>query len=189
MRNSEKCDFGVAGLHRVNPPARERLPQHEPVGGIVVDNQHMQPVDLARSGDRYRLPVPDLKSGDELKTASLALLALRPDAAAHHAHDALGNGKAQPCAAMLARDGGVGLRERIEDGVNLIGGNTRTRIADAKMQSGRFAFLHVEGHLQRNFAGFRKLDRVADQIHQNLLQALRIAYQLAGHVGVNRVRR
>src|SRR5207247_110947 len=99
----------------------------------------------------------------EIERRSLARLGFDPDAPTVHLDDALGDRQAETGSALLARDRAVGLLELLEN-LGLIGrGNTGSRVA----YRNRERPVRREGS-DRDLALVGELDRVADQVEQDL---------------------
>ena len=120
-----------------------QLPQHlfedAAVGGVVIDHEHrqvVQPFRLRRRRPGHRA-VRQAEAGREVEGAALADRALDPDPAAHHLHQLRGDGQAQAGAAVLARGGGVGLGEGLEDQPLLFGRDADAGVAHLEMQKWR----------------------------------------------------
>ena len=109
----------------------------QPVRGVVVHDQHGQAVDLGRlapasAAAPARAPA---EAGGEVERAALADLALHPDAPAHQL-DQLGRDRqAQPGAAVLPGGRGVGLGERLEERLLLLGRDADAGVADGEVQA------------------------------------------------------
>ena len=69
-----------------------------------------------------------------MEGAALADFALHPEAAAHQSHELRRDGEAQPGAAIRARRGAVGLRERLEDTFLTVQRDADARIRDREVQ-------------------------------------------------------
>src|SRR6516225_7883881 len=98
----------------------------------------------------------------ERKCRALARFRLDPNPSAVHLDDALGYREPQAGAALLARDGVVGLLKLLKQ-LGLIGcGNARAGIADLYIECAivRFRF-------DGDFADIGELDGIADEIDQN----------------------
>jgi hypothetical protein len=95
----------------------------------------------------------------------LARLRFDPDFAAVHLNHALRYGEPQAGATLLASDRIVGLLELLKQ-LSLIGsGNTGAGVADRYMECAIVRF-----GLNGDFASIGELDRVADQIDQNVAE-------------------
>ena len=71
----------------------------------------------------------------EVERAAPADLALEPDLPAHHLDQAGRDRQAQPGAAVLAGRRGVGLGERLEEPLLLLGGDADAGVADGEVQA------------------------------------------------------
>lgn len=116
---------------------------------------------------------------------TFARRAVDADFAAHLLDQALGNHQAQPRAAGLARQRVVGLAEGLEQRAHVLAGQADTGVlhADAQLHAVLlFVLDHCPGH-DGALAG--ELDRVADQVGEDLLQAQRVADQRQRRVAVH----
>ena len=107
-------------------------------------------------------------------------LAFEPDAPAHQLDQPPADGQAQPGAAVLARGGHVGLRERLEQLRRLL-----RRHADAGVAHGELELHLLAGALEQfdvepDLAALGELDGVVDEVGQDLAEAERIAQQVLG---------
>ncbi len=98
-------DEGHVGQHVGEHGARMR---------IVVDDEHAPAAQVRLEQARAQRRRPLAEPRGEAERASLAGLALDGDAAAHQLGQLLGDGKAEPGAAIFARGRGVGLLEGLE---------------------------------------------------------------------------
>jgi hypothetical protein len=103
-------------------------------------------------------------------------LALDRDVAAHPPCQVARDGEAQAGAAELAAGAAVGLPERFEDDGQLVRRNADAGIAHGEADAaGRVRF-----HAKRDPAGLGELERVGDQVLQDLQQPLRVTDHLRG---------
>ena len=108
-------------------------------------------------------------------------LAFKPDFPAHHLHQRFADGQPQSGAAVLARGGHVGLRERLEQLGALFARHAGAGVAHRKAQHGFLAdALHQRG-FQVNFAALGELDGVVDDVREHLTEAQRIPDQVERH--------
>ena len=117
-----------------------------------------------------------------MKRGAAARLALEPDAAAHHLHQAPRDRQPQAGAAVAARGRAVGLRERVENRRLPVGGHADAGVGDLDMQDriGRGALRKIQPHDHLALLG--EFDRVADQVDQHLLQPQPVAGEMVGHL-------
>ena len=109
-------------------PLSQRSLQDAPVGGIVVDHQHVNTLErevivALLAGSLVR----QLKEAGEMERAALARFALDPDAAAHHLYKRGRNGESQAGAAVFSPRRSVRLREGFKDELLLVLGNSDAR--------------------------------------------------------------
>src|SRR6516165_4893647 len=114
----------------------------------------------------------------EGKCRALARLQLDPDFAAVHLNDALRYSEPQAGATFFAGDRVVGLLKLLKQHRLIVSGDSRSGVADRDMECAIISF-----RIDRDFARIGELNRVADEIDQNLRQAAAITMtgrQLAG---------
>ena len=100
-------------------------------------------------------------------------IALGPDGAAVLLDDAAADGEAEAGAALLARVGGLDLLEAIEDGVEFVGGDAAALVDDLE-EDGVAGGLGVDA----DGGGWRrKLDRVGEEIGEDLEDAVSVAIE------------
>ena len=106
-------------------------------------------------------------------------VALGPDGAAVLLDDAAADGEAEAGAALLAGIGGLNLLESVEDGVELIGGDAAALVGDFEQDGvcGGFG-MDADGGVGR-----RKLDRVREQVSEDLEDAVGVAIEEEGFWG------
>ena len=111
------------------------------------------------------------RGSDQREGAALAGRAAHRDVAAQQARQVARDRQAQAGAAVLAAGGAVGLAEGLEDQVLLLG-----RDADAACRAPRSAMRPSapRAHVQRHAAVLGELDRVRQQVLQDLLEALAV---------------
>ena len=158
--------------------ALKRLLQDLARGGVVVHDQHAElgellGNDLARARRRA-----DAEPDGEVERAADARFALEPDAPAHQLDQPAADREAEARAAVLARGGHVGLRERLEQLRRLLRRHADAGVAHGELElhllAGAFELFDVEPDL----AVLGELDRVVDEVGQNLAEAQRVAEQM-----------
>ena len=145
---------------------------------------------MRQSLGRHRLwqrvcRVRQAKVRREVETAALAGFTLYPDAAAHHAHQLARDCQPETGAAVVARRRYIRLREGIKDHHLLVAGDADTRIGDGEVQTdasvagcllrGAVVIRLIDGDLHKDLTFMGELDGIAQQVHQHLLQAARVA--------------
>src|SRR5690349_18112921 len=83
---------------------------------------------------------------------------LDPQAAAHHCHQARGDGEAESGAAETAGHAAIGLRERLEDMLLFVCGDAEARIADRELDHRILRFRLPQAGLDANAAVLGELD-------------------------------
>ena len=183
--------------------------QNLAIDATIVDDQDAL-VGKLGGGTEEVDPAPRLGGlgvdGEE-EGGAMALLAAHPDLAAHRLGDALGDDQAEPGAAMPAGDGGVALAEGLEELVEPLRGNARAGVAHLELElqplaarrclfdSGEVGVVvrqveHGDGmarNLNHDLALFGELERVADEVDEDLPQPRRIADDRSGGLSVVQV--
>src|SRR5215469_3723919 len=101
----------------------------------------------------------------------MARLTFYPDVAFHHFHQAFGNGKTEPRAAILSSCGAIGLAEGLEEARGLIRRHSDTAVAHGKFQFDpvRHTLFELDRHY--DFALFCKFHCVVYEVDQHLAKA------------------
>src|SRR6202035_3277009 len=80
------------------------------------------------------------------------------------------------------RGGSIGLTERLENRRVLAPRNADAGVRDHKVQDGTRVAVHLLAHLQEHVAEFGKLQRVTEQVREDLTEAPRIAHEYQRNV-------
>ena len=123
-----------------------------------------------------------LEASGKGEGAALALRAGNGEMAAHALHQPAADGEAQAAAAILTRDGGVGLREIAKNIVEFFSGNTDSGVRNRELDVPRRARTGVTDGKQ-DFPGIGEFDCIAQKIHQNLPEAIGVAQQRGREIG------
>ena len=115
------------------------------------------------------------ESGEEC--GSETEFALDGDGAVHGFDEAADDGQAEAAAAEAACGGGVGLDKGVKEGGELIGGDAEAGVFDVEGESGGG---EVGGDAETDFARIGELDGVADEIEEDLAEALGVAEDVWG---------
>ena len=115
-------------------------------------------------------------------------LAVEPDASAHPLDEAAADGEAQPGPAEPARGRRIGLRKGVEDEAALLGGDPDARVLDRHSQGDGVGGHGLGVDANRNFAPLRELDRVADQVDEDLADPSGVAHEVVGDSWTNLIR-
>src|SRR5262249_52047843 len=130
-----------------------------------------------------RLPLNEDRES-ECERRTLLGLRLNPNSTTVHLNDALRYGEPETGAALLARDGIVGLPKLLKQ-LGLISiGNTWTCVTYGDVERAIICF-SIDG----DFSGIGELNRIAHKIDQDLRQAAAVAaacWQLTGHLDLER---
>ena len=149
--------------------------QHLTVGGIVLGGQQAQVtvagvrrgLGFAHGGDL----AADQRQFDG-EGRALALAAFHLDCAAHHLRELATDRQAQPGAAEPAGGGVVGLGELLEQRRQFLRRDADAGIVDHQAQGAAVA-IEVDADIDRAARG--ELDRVGEQVADNLAQTVRVA--------------
>ena len=137
-------------------------------GAIEVGHQRWR-VDEARRADPA--------SGRKPEPAALGQIAVDADRSTHDAAEPLANRQPQSGAAVLSRDGGVGLNERIEELPLRRRTNADAGIDDIDPQFQLAVRQGLVRYLYGDAAGIGELDGIVPQVEQDLADAIAIALQ------------
>ena len=158
---------------------------------VILDHQHAQ-LALAATGRQirrrfgWRQAIDDREFEDEGETGALAFPRLGGDLAPHRLHDALADGEAKAGAAVALVRRFLDLEERLENLRQLFLGDAdagiRHREPQADVARGGFA-QGVDGQRYRALVG--ELDRIADDVEQQLVQLAPVANDEARQGGSN----
>ena len=183
QRGAEGVERRPGAVHLGVPaaPGVEHAGDDLAVGRVVVhrEDAHAGDVDRLEAlvGGGQRRGVLLREAGGEPERRAGARLALDADLAAHELDEAPADGQAEAGAAVPPRGGGVGLRERLEQHVELLGRDADAGVAHREAQRRRGLTLLHEPHRHRHLAALGELDGVADQVGEHLAQAPRVAAQ------------
>ncbi len=162
-----------------HPPGQELLVQDQAVDRVVVHDQHPLPGEVAR-GRRWHRRVGLARQADpEPETRAHAGRAGHADLAAHQVHQLRADRQAQAGAPMAAGGGGVCLGELVEDLAELLGGDADAGVLDLDAQGDPRLVLLFGGDIQQHLALRGELQRVAEQVGEDLADAARVADQVA----------
>ena len=101
----------------------------------------------------------------------LVFQAGRLDTAAVHLDNALGDIQPESCALDVVTAGFIDLVEPLENAFNLLGGNALAAVADRDID-----LLHIVYDVEMNLAALRrKLDRIVDEVVDNLREQIFVA--------------
>ena len=132
------------------------------------------------SGTILRGPVPAPTPSQTVKKKVLPTpgLALEPDLAAHQLDQPAADGQAQPGAAVLAGGGHVGLGEGLEQFRRLLRGHADAGVAHGELELHLLAGVFEQFDLEPDLALLGELDRVVDEVGEDLAEPERIAEQI-----------
>ena len=167
----------TVGRHGAPAQGQRQASERRAGGGVVVDHQQVQRARIARGGGQAGQPQA------EGEAAAFAQAAAQAQFAAHQGHQTLADGQPQAGAAEAPRDARIGLREALEQARLLLGADADAGVAhlEAQLDPLPFALLAIDA--QHHLALRGELERVAQQVDQHLLQAQRVAKELARHFG------
>ena len=191
-RNAVRVTLGHRLQHRQRlRPARRAvgadpfrahlLAQDIAIGGVVIDDQHMQAAQAAPRRLRPGLAYGNaLERQDEPERRTLPQAALHVDFPTHQLDQLPADRKTQPGAAVAPGGAGIALPECLEDAFPLARFDADPGVAHLEAQHRLALAAATRGDSQHHFAPVGKLDRVAQQIAQHLPQPVGVAAQPAG---------
>ena len=112
----------------------EHVREHGARLRVVVDDQDAAATQIRLQDAPARRHLGLAEARREPERAALAGLARHPDLAAHQLRQPLGDGKAEPGAAIFARGRGVGLLEGLEQPPDLLLGEADAGVADREAE-------------------------------------------------------
>ena len=176
------------------PPVAEVRGDDAAVGRVVVD--HQDPLAAERWLDAAQVAADRAElfrgGGGPDREAELAAdphLARDADPAAHELGEPLADREPEPGAPVAARGRGVDLAERLEEAAEPVGRDADAGVADREGQLVEARpFQPVGGHRQDDLAPLGELDRVREQVQEDLAEARHVADDhrrcpVAHHVG------
>lgn len=181
LRNSRLPAFRL-GDHGAT--TGEHLAQYQPVSLVIVDDQRL---DAAQIGT-HRRPCErrlfaDRELSREVKGTSGSDDALGPYASLHQLDHAPRDGQTQSRTAEFARGRSIDLGVRREDQLARIVGNANARVANCEPHPPRGWIVRIALDADDYFALLGELDRVTDEVDEDLAQPRRISDQRLRHVG------
>ncbi len=167
---------GTHRVHMAGDGAAAASCQDFPRGRVVVHDQHAETGQLFRQTilpDPLAVPTPSqtVKKNVLPTPASLS----SQIAAAHQLDQAPADGQAQPGAAVLAGGGHVGLRERLEQLRRLLRRHADAGVAHGELELHFLARAFEQFDVQPDLAALGELDRVVDEVGEDLAEAERVA--------------
>ena len=162
-------------------PGLKQPDRHLLVHGVVLYEQDrrgraLRSADCSAGGGqslRFRRAAPEL--GGEGEPAALSRGTLDREAPVHEPHELGGDGQAEPGSAVPASREVVGLGERLEDHVLLVGGDADARIGDRELDLDKIVCHLAKRDAHVNASVLGELDGVAAEIDEDLLEAGRVA--------------
>ncbi len=158
----------------------KRLLQDLARGGIVVHDQHAEPRELLRNDPSRARRRAHAEPDREEERGPDAGLALEPDAAAHQLDQPAADRQPEAGAAVLARGGHVGLRERLEQLRRLLRRHADARVAHRELELHLLAGPLEQLDVEPDLAALGELHGVVDEVGQDLAEPQRIAEQMLG---------
>ena len=149
-----------------NPDGVQPASDLPPIPGIRRDDEHLQ---LFAGIDPRRRRRNGFSQWDlEPEGGSLPRAADDADLPSHHPDEFPGNGGSQPRAAVPAGDGIVGLREPLEDLLLLLRRHADAGVGHLEADPDAVAFLADDGQPDDDLPFMGELDRVGQQVRQDL---------------------
>ena len=159
----------------------ERLLEDLPRRGVVIHHQHAQVREPLGDNLARALRGADLQPDREEEGAAHPGLAFEPDAPAHQLDQPPADGQPQPGAAVLAGRGRVGLHEWLEELGRLLAGHADAGVAHRELELHLLARAFEQFDVQPDLAALGELDRVVDEVREDLAKAERVAQQMLGN--------
>src|SRR5579864_2993996 len=111
------------------------------------------------------------EAGGEVEHTPAVRLAFHPYLARHQPNQSRRNGQAQSRSSILSRRRSVGLSEGLENESLLVERNPDASVRDREMQAHILLGLGIFFDLENHSAALGKLDRIVDQVRQDLPQS------------------
>jgi len=128
----------------------------------------------ARAGRRCGV---DAEFEGEIKAAAYALRAFYRQRAAHERDQFAADRQTEACSAKAASGGSLCLAETFKNKIELVHCNADAGVLHREFDVAAFVLLLCQSHRNRDFTVLGELDRIAEQIQQDLTQAQGIANQ------------
>ena len=167
------CSTKPMSFRLVSPSSTTRIRTPASEGRASVDFGRGLRMPSAAGASRIFTPSKRPRGNRHCKRAALADFAGDADSAAQGLCNPAADRQPQAGAAELAGHGSVGLNERIEDGLELVGGDADARI-DHLHHKLRIDLVLDQLGTNLHFSRRGELDGVAHQVHQQLPEARRI---------------
>ncbi len=164
----------------------EHAAEHFARGRIIVHHQCSQSVRRSAFRRWRRRRAGPGETRREPEAAAAPGFAVAADLAVHQFDQALADRQAQAHAAVLARVRFVHLGERIEQSRQNLRIDADAGVAHFETQAHRVGVGLDQADFHHDLAALGELERVRDQVDQQLLQSRRIAPQRARHIGFDR---
>ena len=176
--------LSVTDCRDLGIPRRQCFDQDLAVNGMIVDRQGPETVEIDRARQVGHLRAAfDAESYRAMKCAAFSHNAFGPNPSPHQLRQLLADRQAKPRTAVASGNRRIGLREALENRRQLVLRDTHTGVPDHKMNGARSSLCRVIRHFEDDGPLLRELDRIADEIDQNLVKAIWIAGQRAGDIG------
>nr|WP_258002405.1 hypothetical protein [Burkholderia sp. WAC0059] len=170
--------FVAVGQQRDAGLRIEQVRQPRLIFGGAAENGRVRRVERPRFAGRARVgPLERQRHGD---ARADAFGAFECDAAVHEFGEPRADRQPEPGAARMREPLLLGLRERLEQAALQVGGN-----ADARVGHAQFERLVDPARAQRDLARGRELERVAEQVVDDLREADRIEAQPRGNGAIH----
>ena len=150
------------------------------IEAVIVDDQYPEPMNFLVGDLRDEIFCSRGECECQLEGCALASFTVQVKLTTEQLHQTLGYGQAQPGTAKVALVGGINLGEGFHDALLVGRADTHSRVLDVDAYS-HAVIGNVEGFCANaNRALFGELDGIADQIEQDLAQAVRITDEKIG---------
>ena len=156
----------AGGCRGAQPERGSHVHQHLARSVVVVDDEHSGAVQAVIGRGRVVGSAfdADAEVRAEVEPASLPRYAVDAKFASHHANQVVTDGQAQAGAAEAAAGRGIGLRERLEEPLQLLRRDADAGVANLEAQPDRIGIArqHLDAH--DDLTPFGELDRVIAQV-------------------------
>ena len=177
-----ECAHGVGRLVGAHPPGPELLPQDQAVRGVVVDDQGPQRIELGNLHVRVLLPILLAQRNLDPEGASPVDHALHAHRAPHQLHELLDDRQPEAGAAEPARRRRVGLREGVEQPLEIVGGDAYARVDHVEAELDLVLVFVEPTDAHDDLALSRELHRVRREVDEHLSDSGRVTGALPSGV-------
>lgn len=165
--------------------AQEHFLEDELVDAIVFGEQNVETGGGGRvrgGGKGRRIFGGEFQGEGDAEGGAAAEFAMDGDGATEGIHEAANDGQAQAATAEAAGGGGIGLDEGVKEAGDFAGFDAEAGVVDGE---GDLVFVALGGDAEVDVAGFGELDGVAEDVEQELAEALGVTEDRGGDIGLH----